>query len=110
MSPADSSTLWSGNSIFLPSHFHPSHKVALLAGKGQYPERVWDQLEAYGVCRHLIAFEEETSSSFFSRIPSHQKSLVNVGQVGKWLKLLETQDVRHVLMAGQITPRKLFDG
>ncbi len=95
-------------SKFLPNAFQANEKVALLGGRGIYPALLWNRLSSNGINAHLIAFENETSTELFSSVPENRRTFLNVGQIGKLLKTLEMIEARYVLMAGQITPGKLF--
>jgi len=97
-------------SKFLPDGYDPSAKVALLAGKGAYPSIVKDRLDALGIPNALMAFEGETEPDLWSRFPEHERACANVGQLGHLLKNLQKVGARYAIMAGQITPKKLFKG
>lgn len=58
----------------------------------------------------LIAFEEETSPELLNFIPEHERVTLLVGQLGKMLKALSRFNCGYALMAGQITPKRLFKG
>jgi hypothetical protein len=65
---------------------------------------------AAGIPLRLIAFEGETAPELLASFPEAERHSVHVGQVGKTLKLLEKFGAGYALMAGQVTPRRLFDG
>jgi DUF1009 family protein len=52
----------------------------------------------------------ETSEKLINTFPDHERSAVKVGQVGKLLKELKRFKVGYAVMAGQVTPGKLFRG
>jgi DUF1009 family protein len=52
----------------------------------------------------------ETSPDLISSFPENQRSAVKVGQVGKLLKELKNFNAGYAVMAGQVTPGKLFRG
>jgi hypothetical protein len=58
----------------------------------------------------LIAFEGETAPELVASFPEADRHTVHVGQVGKTLRLLGKSGAGYALMAGQVTPRRLFDG
>ncbi len=97
-------------SRFLPADFNPSRPIALIAGQGQYPIRVAAAIRRAGVPLRLIAFEEETPAELFASFPENERRMLLVGQLGKALDTLEKFDAGYAIMAGQITPRRLFKG
>lgn len=97
-------------SKFLPTDFDKSAKIAILAGKGAYPSLVKDRLDAAGIPNALMAFEGETAPELWERFDGSQRACANVGQLGHLLKNLKKVGARYAIMAGQITPRKLFKG
>lgn len=97
-------------SKFLPTDFDKSAKIAILAGKGAYPSLVKDRLDAAGIPNALMAFEGETAPELWERFDDSQRACANVGQLGHLLKNLKKVGARYAIMAGQITPRKLFKG
>jgi len=97
-------------SAFLPETFDPDLPVALIAGQGIYPQLVARSARAAGVPLRLIAFDGETAPELLATFPEGERHTVHVGQVGKTLRLLEKLGVGYALMAGQVTPRRLFDG
>jgi hypothetical protein len=84
--------------------------VALIAGQGIYPVLVAKSVRAAGIPIVLIAFEGETAPELVSSFPEADRHSVHVGQVGKTLRILEKSGAGYALMAGQVTPRRLFDG
>ena len=97
-------------SAFLPAHYDPRQPLALIAGQGMYPVLVAQAARQAGVPVRLIAFEEETRADLVAAFPEHERCLLRVGQLGRMLKALEKFGARFALMAGQITPRRLFRG
>ena len=97
-------------SAFLPETFDPKQPVALIAGQGIYPQLVARSARKAGVPVRLIAFEGETAPGLVESFPEAERHTVHVGQVGKTLKLLKEFGAGYALMAGQVTPRRLFDG
>jgi len=97
-------------SAHLPPDFDPSATVALIAGQGLYPAIVAKAARAAGVPLVLIAFEGETAPELVASFPEGERHSVHVGQVGRTLRILEKSGARYALMAGQVTPRRLFDG
>ena len=97
-------------SKFLPEDFDPSKPIGLIAGRGVYPKLLADNARAKGMEVRLIAFEDETREELFESFPEDQRARFNVGQMGKWLKALRKMNCGYCVMAGQITPKKLFRG
>jgi DUF1009 family protein len=97
-------------SAYLPEKFDPKLPLALIAGQGIYPQLVARGARAAGVPLRLIAFEGETAPELVASFAEADRHTVHVGQVGKTLKLLEKFGAGYALMAGQVTPRRLFDG
>jgi UDP-2,3-diacylglucosamine hydrolase len=97
-------------SRFLPPDFVADRPIALIAGQGLYPELVAANIRAAGLQPRLIAFEEETTPALLASFSPEHRVQIKVGQLGKMLKALQTFDVGYALMAGQITPRRLFNG
>ncbi len=97
-------------SKFLPPDFDKSAKIAILAGKGEYPIMLKKRLDSFGIQNALMAFEDETPPELFNAYPSSERYSSNVGQLGKLLKNLKASRAKYAIMAGQITPKKLFRG
>ncbi|MGE9296630.1 MAG: LpxI family protein [Puniceicoccales bacterium] len=97
-------------SRFLPSDFDASAPIAVIAGQRQYPVLTVERLRAAGLPVRLVAFEGETRTELYESFPASERAMVKVGQVGHLLKALKKFGVRHSLMVGQVTPRRLFDG
>ncbi len=97
-------------SAFLPKNFDPRQPLALIAGQGLYPVLVAEAVRAAGVPLKLIAFEEETRPDLIASFADADRRTLLVGQLGKMLKSLREFGAGYALMAGQITPRRLFKG
>ncbi len=97
-------------SAFLPPGFDPRKPVALIAGQGIYPILIADAVRRAGISLRLIAFEEETRPDLVASVPEKERTTLLVGQVGKMLKALEQFEAGYAIMAGQISPRRLFNG
>ena len=94
---------------FLPKDFDTQQPIVLLAGKGVYPKLAWERLSKVCPNASLFFFEEEVKS-WAEQIAQGQHSFFSIGQVGAWFKALKKCSARYVLLAGQITPKKLFQG
>lgn len=97
-------------SVFLPKDFDGSQPVAILAGKGLYPQLLAERILAANVPLRIVGFEGETEHILLERVPAEHRVVIQVGQIGKMLRSLERFGARSVIMAGQITPKKLFKG
>jgi hypothetical protein len=97
-------------SAYLPEAFDRGLPLVLIAGQGVYPALVARAVRAAGIPIRLIAFEGETDPGLVATFPEGDRHTVHVGQVGKTLRLLEQFGAGYALMAGQVTPRRLFDG
>jgi DUF1009 family protein len=97
-------------SAFLPPNFDPRKPVALIAGQGLYPQLVAASIRRAGVPLRLIAFDEETPPELVASFPESDRRTLLVGQLGKMLNAIEDFGAGYALMAGQITPRRLFKG
>ena len=97
-------------SRFLPSDFDVSRPLVLIAGQGLYPQLVAQSIRAAGLELRLVAFDEETRPTLFDSFPPEHRVQIKVGQLGKMLKALQTFNSGYAIMAGQITPRRLFKG
>lgn len=97
-------------SAYLPPDYDRSRPVALIAGQGLYPQLVAAAIRRAGIPLRLIAFAEETPPELLATFPAAERREILVGQVGKMLRALSDFDAGYALMAGQITPRRLFKG
>ena len=95
---------------FLPTAFDRRRPVALIAGQGIYPVLVAAAARAAGVSLKLVAFDEETRPDLVDSFAPADRRTLLVGQLGKMLKSLREFDAGYAIMAGQITPRRLFKG
>ncbi len=97
-------------SRFLPIGFSPSHAIAVIAGKGRYPALLIESARSRGAHIKLVSFDEETDPALIATFSPKDHRAVPVGKLGTLLASLEELGVQGALMAGQVTPRKLFAG
>ena len=97
-------------SRFLPENFDASRPLALIAGQGLYPVLLAERARQAGISVRLIELGGETSPELVDSFAKEERSAVKVGQVGKLLKELKRMDAGYAVMAGQVTPGKLFKG
>jgi len=97
-------------SRFLPEDFDPTKPIAVIAGRAKYPLLMIEAMREKNIPCRIIAFEGETLDELYESFPEEHRARVKVGQVGKSLKALKKLNAGYAVMAGQITPRKLFRG
>lgn len=97
-------------SRFLPDDFDSNLPLALIAGQGIYPKLLAERAKNAGIPIRLIELGGETSHELINSFQENQRTMVKVGQVGKLLKELKQLDAKYAVMAGQVTPGKLFKG
>jgi DUF1009 family protein len=86
----------------------PLHTLAIIAGNGVYPRLLADAARKSGVKKIIAAaFTGETDPAFRKHVDVVE--WMRVGQLSRLLKFFRAQQVRHAVMAGQITPKNLFD-
>ncbi len=97
-------------SEYLPKDFDQSRPLALIAGQGIYPRLIADTARKAGIKVKLIAAVGETTEELVNTFSEEDRVILKVGQIGKMLDALEDFKAGYALMAGQITPRRLFHG
>ena len=97
-------------SRFLPDDFDSSKSLALIAGQGIYPQLLAERAREAGISLRLIELGGETSPELIESFGESERSAVKVGQVGKLLKELKRLGAGYSVMAGRVTPGKLFRG
>lgn len=97
-------------SRFLPQDFDSQKPLAVIAGRGFYPVLTVKLARAANIKVQLIAFEGETRQDLFDSFAPDDRKWIKVGQVGHMLKALQKFGSGYAIMAGQITPRRLFKG
>jgi DUF1009 family protein len=84
--------------------------VAVIAGKGRYPALLVECARARGARIKLVSFEEETDPALVATFAPADHRAIPVGKLGQMLDALKELGVGGAVMAGQVTPRKLFTG
>jgi UDP-2,3-diacylglucosamine hydrolase len=97
-------------SAYLPAGYNVQRPITLIAGQGRYPILVAENVRAAGTPVRLVGFDEETAPELIDLFPETDRRIIKVGQLGKMLKALSEFDSGYALMAGQITPKRLFKG
>lgn len=100
----------SSPSSFLPKDYDAGKPVALIAGQGLYPVLVANAIRAAKIPLRLVAAEGETAPELVSSFAEADRRVLKVGQVGHMLRALGEFGASYALMAGQITPKRLFGG
>jgi DUF1009 family protein len=82
--------------------------LGIIAGNGVYPRELATAARRARVKKIVVAaFTDETDPSIDQQ--ADVLEWLHVGQLGRLLKFFREHDVRHAIMAGQITPKNLFD-
>ena len=82
--------------------------LGIIAGNGVYPRLLADSARKAGVKKiFAAAFSGETDSTIEKHVDLVE--WLRVGQLSRLLKFFREQEIRHVIMAGQIAPKNLFD-
>lgn len=97
-------------SKFLPEDFDPAGGLTFLSGKGAYPRILAERARTAGVETSLIAIVDEVDPDFVESFPRERVLWAKVGQLGKFLSHLEKLHSRYFVMAGQVAPKRLFNG
>ena len=97
-------------SAYLPAGYNVQRPITLIAGQGRYPILVAENVRAAGTPVRLVGFDEETAPELIDLFPETDRRIIKVGQLGKMLKALSEFYSGYALMAGQITPKRLFKG
>lgn len=98
------------SSRFLPADFDPTRPVAVIAGRGTYPVLTIEALRRAGIPVRIIAFEDETDPALAASFPEAHRATIKVGQLGAMLKALKRFEAAACIMAGQVSPKRLFRG
>lgn len=96
-------------SSFLPADFEDK-PIGLIAGKGLYPILMAERIRGAGLPLRIVSFHGETEQRLIDSANKGEHLQIKVGQLGKLLKSLKKLGCRYAVMAGQITPRRLFHG
>ena len=83
-------------------------KLGIIAGNGVYPLLLAQSARAAGVKKiAAAAFTNETSETLAALVDDIE--WLRVGQLSRLLKFFREQKIQKVIMAGQISPKNLFD-
>ena len=82
--------------------------LGIIAGNGVYPILLAGSARKAGIKKIIaVAFTGETDPALEEHVDLLE--WMRVGQLGRFLKFFRAHEVRHVIMAGQIAPKNLFD-
>src|SRR6266513_3794595 len=82
--------------------------LGIIAGNGVYPRLLADSARKAGVEKIIAAaFTDETDPALIQHVDLIE--WMRVGQLIRLLNFFREQKVHHVIMAGQIAPKNLFD-
>ena len=82
--------------------------LGIIAGNGVYPRLLADAAQKAGVQKIIAAaFTGETDPELKQHV--HLIEWMRVGQLNRLLEFFGEHKVHHVIMAGQIAPKNLFD-
>lgn len=82
--------------------------IALISGNGIYPATFIAAAKRAGVKRLVAAaFLNETKPELAQQVDAIE--WFRVGQLGKMISFFKKQDIKQVVMVGQIAPKNLFD-
>ena len=82
--------------------------LGIIAGNSVYPLLIADAARKAGVGKIVAAaFTDETDPVLEQHVDAFE--WMRVGQLGRLLKFFRDRGVHHVIMAGQIAPKNLFD-
>lgn len=95
---------------FLPEGFPNNTKIIVLAGRGDYPVICAKNIQHTGHTVNVMLLDDDANVSNFSFLAPECVSKMEIGQIGKVLKAIKSSEATHVIMAGQIKPKKLFHG
>src|SRR5205809_584849 len=86
----------------------PPDIFGVIAGNGVYPRLLADAARKAGMKKIIAAaFTGETDPALTQHVDLID--WMRVGQLNRLLKFFRAQDIHHVIMAGQIAPKNLFD-
>ncbi len=97
-------------SAYLPKDFQAHRTLVLIAGQGVYPKLLAQAARTAGLSLRLVGFEDETPADLVASFAPTDRRMLKVGQLGHLLEALQDFGAGYALMAGQITPRRLFKG
>jgi hypothetical protein len=98
------------SSRFLPPDFDATRPVGVIAGNGVYPILTVAAIRRAGIPVRLIGVNGDVSDDLVASFIPSERQVVDVGQIGKLLSSLRDFGCGSAIMAGQVTPKRLFHG
>ncbi|MDR1891348.1 MAG: UDP-2,3-diacylglucosamine diphosphatase LpxI [Puniceicoccales bacterium] len=95
---------------FTRKNLPKGERVALIAGRGDYPVSCAKNMMAAGHDMVVIAVDDDVNAGWLDSFPAQNVTKISVGQISKLLKALKRFGVKFAIMAGQVKPKKLFRG
>lgn len=98
-------------SRFLPASWPSSHNITLLCGQGGQNSYPWELIHAArgkNVKINLLALKGETSDEIKALFDENSRREVAVGDLGGMIKALKQLNTNGLIMAGQVTPGRIF--
>lgn len=89
-----------------------AQKLGIIAGNGRFPFLVLDAARSLGREVVVIGIKEEADTDIEAAAAKANASVhwVSIGQLGTFLKILEDNQIRQAVMAGQVKHIKIFGG
>ncbi len=84
-----------------------TENIGIIAGGGQFPLMVADSARSLGFHVTAVAFEGETNPALADRVD--KIIWIRLGQLGRLIKALKSNNAKKALMAGTIAKRKMFE-
>ncbi len=82
--------------------------IGLIAGRGEYPFLTLQGARKAGVGRIAVAAIQGDASEELTR-QADASCWLQPGQLGELIKFFKSENISDIIMAGQITPGRLFD-
>lgn len=95
---------------FVPADLDRSRPIAVIAGNGDYPAMTVAAIRRAGLAARLIGVNGDVRDDLVASFAESERRVIDVGQVGKLLSTLREFGCAQAIMAGQVTPKRLFHG
>jgi DUF1009 family protein len=96
--------------VFKADDFPKKSRIALIAGRGEYPIVCAKNIIAAGHEIFVIAVDDGVDVGWLKGFSAGSVTKISAGQITKLLKALKKFSVKFAIMAGQVKPKKLFHG
>ncbi len=97
-------------SRFLPPDFDRSRPIGVIAGNGIYPIQTVSAIRRAGLPVRLLGVDGDVRTELVDSFPERERRVIDVGQIGRMLSSLRDFGCGYAIMAGQVTPKRLFHG